>query len=170
MTTNFLAGQRLTADALNKAIQKILARGPRTTAGTATTTTAQGFVRLDDKAILAGHRIRVFATGLHPQSTVAADAIQVDFYYTTDGSTPTTSSAILDGSEFFCRPTSANSAETNTIAAGYTPVSDETLSVLVAYKRIAGSGNVNLFGSADAQFELIIEDLGTDPGATGTNL
>lgn len=165
----FAAGETLTAEKLNRSGVKM--RGRRITAGTTTTTAIQGFLRLDDCAILAGRHYRIQCTGVHPQSTVASDAIQWDILYTTDGSTPTTASAVLGGTEGFVRAVVANSAESRSWGTTYSPVGNETLSLLFVYKRIAGTGNVHMFASTAAAFEMAITDTGgLDPGNTGTSI
>jgi hypothetical protein len=146
----------------------IVAIGIRTS-NSSTTTTEVGVLRVDDIPITGGHRYEIKTNSITLHSTVAADVIRATLRYTTDGSTPSTSSdqlcdAQIDGiSNTTWPPTS--------IAAGtYVPASDETLSVILTVARKTGSGNASLLGDATFPLEILITDLGVDTGDVGTDI
>lgn len=147
----------------------ILAIGVRTTnSSTTTTSTGIGVLRLDGIPIAAGHRIEMKTNSIPLHSTVVGDIVRATIYYTTDGSTPTTSSTALNDAQLSV----ANTTFPNTgITSGtYTPASNQTLSVLLGVSRQSGSGNSQLLGSAAFPIELTVVDLGIDTGDVGVDL
>lgn len=149
----------------------VLQRGNRITPGTTTTTAMQGFHQSGGMNLTLGRLYEINFGTVNPQSTVATDAVDIQVRFTTNNTTPTTSSPVMPGSEFFCRPTAANSSETNTLKFTYTPTgANEVLFMLLCYNRIAGTGNVNMFASASSRYEQFVKDIGLDPGVTGFNI
>lgn len=167
----YLAGQKLTAGAFNTEIKKILARGRRTTTSSAVTSSTDiGVLRLDDVSLKASRSVIVRVTGIHADSTVAADVMRMRLRYTTDGSTPTTSSTILPGSLAYAQIANASWPETRVIEAEHTPAADQTFSVLLCISRTAGTGDCTLFADADHALEMKIIHDGDDVGDTGTDI
>jgi hypothetical protein len=164
----FSAGQELTGT--NMSQKGIGMRGNRISTSSGSTSTEVAVLRIDDKSVKAGRSYRVSATGVHMQSTVAADAIKVRLRYTTDGTTPTTGSTELPGSGAYDRIHTANSAQTHVIETRYDPASDQTLSVVITITRLAGTGSCTLFGSATDSLSVEIVDEGVAVSDTGTDL
>lgn len=148
--------------------EQFLARGQRTT--DATTTAINGVVRLDDIPLRAGRTYRISTSPLHLSSTVANDHGEVLVVHTTDGSIPTTASAILPGARAQAHITNTGFGETISMMVTYTPAGDETLSLLLCLQRADGSGTITLTGTNDFQIELMVEEVGDDVGDTGIDI
>lgn len=146
----------------------MLARGRRIT-GSTTTTTEVGVLRLDDIPMVAGRIYKIYTSTLQLVSSVANDGISANLRYTTDGSTPTTSSTLLTAA---ARDGQSNATTGfGTIASAlYAPAGTETFSVLLSVARVNGTGNCSISGSASFPIDLIIQDFGTDPTDTGTDI
>jgi hypothetical protein len=169
----FTSGEVLTAANLNQAVQKLVARGRRTTPSSiANSTTNVAVLRLDDIPIKGGYAYRVICPGLAMRSTVADDVMEVVIRYTTDGSTPTTSSAILPGASARSPTlTTGSNSLTTTSETEYVPASDETLSLLMCIARLTGTGNVSLFADGSGYvIDMKVYCDGPDVGDTGTDL
>jgi hypothetical protein len=165
------AGQVLTAATFNMKVRKCIARAARTTASTAASA-ATGVLRLDDKPILAGHTYRI-TWKAQLAGTVLGDVLRGEIKYTTDASTPTTTSTGLPGSyaDIVNAVGSSTVGHGLTITTDYTPVTDETLSVLLITERISGTGNVNMQATGGLIVtQMYIDDMGDDPGNTGTDI
>ena len=164
-----LAGDKPTAAELELATEKIIARGRRITSTGTTTTAVAGALRLDDLPIEGGYsyNIRVQTS---PRSSVAADGIAVHLRYTTDGTTPSTSSTILPGGYWFVRAIAAGSAQSQTFETEYIPAADETLSLLLCWNRVVGTGNVDLYADSNTHTEMKVFNSGPDVGDTGTDI
>jgi hypothetical protein len=164
-----VAGQTLTASLLNRKLNRCIARGRRTTNSSSTTsTTSVGVLRLDDKPIRAGvtYRITHKVTG---DTTTSTDTLRSLVRYTVDGSTPTTSSTLLPGSGGETSFTSGSSGSTLIVVTDYVPVVDETLSLLLCIQHTLGTSAI--IAQADGGIfltEMYIDDMGDDPGNTGT--
>lgn len=169
MTLPFLAGQKPTAEALTVAVRRIRALGRRASASSTTTTTTIGVLRLDDIPVEAGRSYAITAK-YGVLSTVANDWVVVTMRYSTDGSTPTTASAILPGGQATHTADLANLFEHGMNRTVYEPTSDEVLSVLLCVVRQSGTGNVSLWADAASDTQLTIEDIGEAVGDTGTDI
>lgn len=166
----FFAGQKLTAAALNNELKKILARGRRTTASS-TTTTIVGVLRLDDVPILANRSYRIRVSGIFSNSTVPGDRTVTEVRYTTDGSTPTTSSPVLPGAQAYQIVANANSDTVAAIDIEYEPGgSNQTLSLLVCVARSIGTGSVSLYADSSHVLEIALYHSGDAVGDTGTDI
>lgn len=165
----FTSFQRVTASALNLASLRVIARGRRTSNSTGTTTEV-GVLRIDDIAIASGRLYRVYTNEIGVDSTVATDVIRLNLRYTTDGSTPSTSSTLLTLSQGY--QANAAQGEYTSVGAVYVPGSAETLSVLLTVSRAAGTGTVIATAGTGAPgpCDLYIEDLGVDPGDVGVDI
>lgn len=144
----------------------VLARARRETSST-TTTTEVGVLRLDDVLVYLGRSYRVSWAALG-DSSVANDVIQANARYTTDGSTPTTSSTIMQLTTDLQVNASTSVSLNGEVV--YTPTADETLSVLLSAQRTAGTGSVGLIGSATFPIQLVVEDVGPDVTDTGVDV
>ena len=136
-----------------------------TTSSSATTTTEVGVLRLDSVPVLGGHTYTIRTSSLLPVSTVANDYVGTKIRYTSDGTTATTSSTQLLGTQ--TRITGASGNETVTLAVTYNPASDQNLSILLSASRVSGTGNCSIGGGATTPIELWIDHDGEDPGNTG---
>ncbi|HEY0696520.1 MAG TPA: hypothetical protein VGD43_01780 [Micromonospora sp.] len=170
MAITWASGMRMTPARLNAMPKGIIARGHRTSSSTATTSSV-GVLRLDDVPVKSGRSYRVFTSGLTFVGT-SGDTARARITHTTDGSTPTTASTQLGAG---CRNriagTTGPEAPILIASETYHATADGLLSVLLVVTRSAGTGgSVSLFGSSTEPIELLIEDLGTDPGDTGTDV
>lgn len=155
-------------DDLDADVPAILARGNRSTSKTGVTTET-AFFRFDDVAITSGHGIGIEVTGvgLRPASNDATQVGAIRIRYTTDGSTPTTSSTELSLIRIAC-PTSSNSPYVS-LSATYYPASNETLSVLFTVAREAGGVNQEAT-AANGSMQFKISDQGVAPASSGTSI
>jgi hypothetical protein len=168
------AGQKARASDYNNLLNKnsplplgVQARGNRITTST-TTTTEVGVLRLDDVPMYLGRTYKIWTTPLFLDTTVANDVAAANFRYTTDGSTPTTSSGLLDSCQQAL--TNATFPNTGSIHVDYTPTSDQLFSVLLTVSRQTGSGNISIVSSSTAPICVVIEDVGLDQTDTGTDI
>jgi hypothetical protein len=141
-------------------IRKIIKRGRRITPSS-TTTTIVGVMRLDNVALKAGREYTIRVTGLHLDSTVAADALRAEIRFDATGAAATTASNQLQDSIVYGRIVTANSGETKPCEAEVTPGADATYSFILCVARIAGAGNARLFAGANDSIHMKIYDCGT---------
>lgn len=165
----FLAGDILTADALNTAAAygTIIARARRTTSSTASAT-AQGVLRLDNVSLLSGHVYWIVSGTLNIISTVSGDFCRALFAGDFTGSSATTGSTTLQVAQTFTSGTT--NASTISLAIAYTPGADQTASILLYTNRLAGTGNVRLISGSVNPIEFAVIDCGVDPGDTGVDI
>jgi hypothetical protein len=164
------AGEIVTADQYNRDTEKIIARGRRLTTSGGSTGTAVAVLRLDDVPIAGGYLygIRTSPRALLCTSTGASCRAQI--HYTTDGTTPTTSSTVLPGAVTQSISGAVSQSTNSPILGLYAPGSAETLSLLLSVIRSAGAGTVTIFADATNTMDLWIENMGIDPGDTGVDL
>lgn len=143
-----------------------VARTIRTTSSSTTTTEVE-ILQLDAQ-VLGGHTYTIRTSSLLPVSSIANDYVGAKIRYTSDGSTATTASTQLLGSQ--TRITGASGNETVLLAVTYNPASDQTLSILLTVSRVSGTGNASISGAATTPIELWIDHDGIDPGNTGISL
>lgn len=167
----FTAGQVLTASLLNKRTRKNIARARRTTSSTATTsTTYVSVLRLDDIPLEGGKHYRI-TYHVHFSTSTVTDTLGALLFHTTDGSTPTTSSATLPGSSGDVDFGSTAELPHITNMTDYNPASDETLSLLLGVHHVTGTSSSNLSANGVGTITTIyIDDMGDDPGDTGVDL
>jgi hypothetical protein len=166
MTVN--AGQKLTAsqyatDILGGTCVK---RGRRETNST-TTTTEQSVLRIDTVQLLSGRLYLLKTNSLQPFSSVANDYVGIRLRYSTSGTADTSSTVAIVVQD---RYTGASGNETTQAEVTYAAGSNQTMSLLLTVGRVSGTGNVGLTGSSTVPIELMVIDLGVDPGDTGTDL
>lgn len=161
------AGSRALASDVIPATKKLIARGNRLTNSTGTTTEV-GVLRLDDIPIIGGRIYQISTSTLLLATNTANDFVNAKIRYTTDGSTPTTSSSLL--TQTGGRIEATSSGDFAYLSGLYAPASDETLSVLLTVARGSGAGTVAINYGSSVPIELYIVDLGVDPGDTGTDI
>jgi hypothetical protein len=170
----FFSAQKARAGTMNDLIDQdsvlplgIQARGNRTTSST-TTTTEVGVLRLDDIPIYAGRTYRIWTSPLRLDTSVANDVARANIRYTTDGSTPTTSSTVMTNAQALL----ANIADGDSvdICIDYSPSADELLSLLLCVARQSGTGNISIIAASTTPINMVVEDIGLDPTDTGTDI
>lgn len=152
---------------------RVIARHARTTTPTFASMTEAGICWLGFTAV-ADHlyRIEVPAFGVYGGS--AGFVISGRLRYTTDNSTPNpTSSSVVPGSPWTEYVANNNGYVPSRSLCGFlTAPAAGTIKVMwtqVLLVVVGGSCGVWL-GSADVAANLVVTDLGTDPGSTGTNV
>lgn len=145
----------------------IVAWGRRTT-DSSTTTSEVGVLRLDSIALEGGYQYRFWTSSLSLDTSVTNDEVGAQLRYSTSG-TATTSSTIMPGSDARERLTDANFPESENIVAIYTPSTDETMSVLLTVRRVAGTGNAMIAANAGS-IDLVVERIGPAVSDTGTDI
>jgi len=147
----------------------IIARHRRTTSSTGTTSEV-GVVRLDGIPLKAGRRYRVSTNKLGFNSTVTGDTMVARLRMNTAGNA-TTSSGIMVGGEAQFEEVDSAWHGSDEVVAYYNPSSDVTASILLTAGRVSGTGTVTILANgSETVIELIVEDLGDDPGSTGVNI
>jgi hypothetical protein len=165
----FTAGQKPTAATMNLEVAAghEIVRHKRTFASTTTTSsTGIGVIQLNIPVTLGRLYWVGFFTPCHLDSTVTTDNVMAKIVYTTDGSTPTASSPILEGAQAYSLATAVP------LATVWAATMTGTLKVWICVGRQAGSGNVRIYADAVGRsMEVGAVDLGPDTGsAGGTNL
>lgn len=161
----FTAGQKVRASELN-AQGVLLARGRRTTNSGGSTSAVVPLLRLDDVAVAAGRAYLIEINGgLFPSGADTARA-DVTLRFTTTGATPTTGSPVLllDGKQMF----TAGFVERYNASIVYVPGSNQLLSLLLCFQSVIYGANVSSYGTSSWPTEILITDLGADPGNVGT--
>lgn len=170
--TTWATGERVTAvklntvttDIVNNVAQGVIKRGRRITSTGNITTTETGVLRVDSIPVYAGRLYKISTSNINIDSSVDNDVARAGIRVSTSG-TATTSSTLIG----YVRYTLDNNVQSNVhgVTCFYTPSADGTLSVLLTLLRQAGSGNIIIFGGASDICDLVIEDMGLDPGDTG---
>lgn len=157
----FLSGQRLTAEALNLATKRLIARGTRTS-DKAAITAEVGVLRLDDIPLVGGRSYLVQLGSMRMGATAAT--VTARLRVTTDGSTPTTASTAIAAYILL----NSTSAESFDISRAYYPATDETFSVLFT---LASTVSISTSGAAsDSPIQLSIFDTTEDTGDIGVDI
>ncbi len=167
----FAAGEILTAAKLNRYTNTRVARARRTTNSSgSTSTTSVGVLRLDDIPVFAGISYKITWKANFDVGT-AADTMRGIIRHTTDGATPSTSSAILPGSGGEALFTLNTSAFGCTIETDYTPSSDQLLSLLLCVQHNSGiSAGIMQADGTTFTTDMYVDLVGDDPGNTGTSV
>ncbi len=169
----FRAGEPITAEALNKATQKIVARGQRVTASSGAATTVNvPVMRIDGAQLYSGFTYKIEVNPVALDGNAAGDTVRMNVYYTIDGSTATTASTQLGLSQ--TDTSDAATGETVSYWNLYTPSSDVIMSALLSVnKPSGGAGNVTIqagTGATGSPIEFLIINMGEDVGDTATEL
>lgn len=149
-------------------VPRIIARGQRTSNSTATSgTTEQGVLRVDSISLTGGKLYRIFTGVILVDGSVANDVCRLVVRASNSG-TATTASTQLGISQTVVTNTSF--PEPLSVNVAYAPGSDETLSVLISIVRQTGTGVFQALAASTFPMDLFIQDCGTDPGDTGTDI
>jgi hypothetical protein len=148
--------------------QRLLAYGLRTTNGTTTTTTEQGYMRLDGVPIISGQTYRIWTSPFIMESSVANDLLTCPIRVNTSGAA-TTGSTQITGLADTSFSASLNQ-RTKSITVLYIATVTGALSILLSYVRSNGSGNVRINASSIFPAQLAIEAMGANPGNTGVSI
>ncbi|MFE9748445.1 chitobiase/beta-hexosaminidase C-terminal domain-containing protein [Saccharothrix saharensis] len=166
MVYAFSAGQKLTASALNSATMpgNLVALHVRSSTSTPTTSGVGVGVIYLDIPVVSG---RVYWVGLvtpaHHDSTVTTDNVMSKITYTLNGSTPTASSAILDGAQVYSLSVPVP------LGTIYQATFTGTLKTLLCIARAMGSGSARLYADAVGRSMVMAAfDLGL-PASGGSN-
>ena len=143
----------------------IIARGRRTTSTGNVTTTETGVLRVDNIPVYAGRIYKISTSNMNMDTSVDNDAARAAFRTSTSGAA-TTSSTLGN----YLRNTidSASQSNVHNAVMFYVAGADGTLSVLLTLLRQSGTGNIIMFCSGTDILDMVIEDLGVDPGDSGT--
>ena len=159
-----------TNDIIGASLNRVVARHRRTTAKTPITTES-GFIRLDDIPVLNGYVYEITTSPLTLDSTAAAEVGAARIRAVQDTVTGTlatiTSTQLGQIREY---QDDATNADLNILTVYYFPSADGFLSVLLSAIRITAIGTFQFFASATEPCDLIVRQLGTDPGSNGTEL
>jgi hypothetical protein len=149
-------------------IPVLVSRGRRTTATGNITTTETGVLRLDDVAVRSGWAYEIFTNNINLDTSVANDIaaarLRVAFSASPGTSATTSSTQIQQMRNTIDDATNSNIIPMNAL---YLPGSTGYLSVLLSAIRVAGSGNIVVFASGTDTLELMVRELGEDPGDSG---
>jgi len=148
---------------------RIVKRGRRITA-TATTTTILGVLRVDSIAVVAGRAYGIHTSGLAIDGATAAAIGRAEVRHTTDGSVPGTGSALLPGA--WTRDQTSNTIDgtIQAINGFYFPSTSHTLRILLCIASGAGAVAVQILGDATFPIDLVVTDMGEDPGDSGVDI
>lgn len=147
----------------------IVKRAIRTTAPPSTLATTAGAaqpVMSLDAHVLAGRCYRVSVLNIGVYGNGAA-TVEVHLTYTTNGTVASTASTVLKATDV--QVVTGDIPNEANLGATYAPTADGPLSVLLSYFCAVGATTVFMIGSAAWPIEILIEDIGVDPGASGTN-
>jgi len=162
-----LAGGIADPGAYNTDIKKLIARASRTSNSTSTTT-EQSVLELDSIPVKSGRSYVIEVPQCHV-SGGAADVVAIRIRHTTDDSTPTTSSTELRYEQTTIRTGTPD--EPIALTHPYFPSSDVNLSLLLTVARAAGTAaNALMVGASTKPIQILVWDMGTDPGDTGISL
>jgi hypothetical protein len=150
---------------------RIVARGRRSTATGNLTTTETGVLRLDNVPVFDSRAYAILSANLNVDASVANDIGECRYRVaqaTGTGTTATTSSTQIGR----WRSTIDDATNSNVLpwVAFYYPSADGYLSVLLSAFRASGSGNIVVFANNVEPIDLVVLDLGPDPGDTGVVL
>lgn len=165
------AGQVLTASLLNKKLQRRVGRARRTSNSSSSTSTSYvSVLRIDDIPMWAGLNYTI-TWKAHVSVATVTDIMVVDLHYTTDGSTPTSASSTLPGSNSEVDFGSTSQYVGVTLMTDYTPATDLTFSAILTMKHLAGTSSGILRADGTSYTTAIYVDMeGEDPGDTGVDL
>jgi hypothetical protein len=151
------------------ASQGIVGWHRRTTNSTQTTQTsqssAQKVCQLDVRLRL-GRLYSVYCSNVGVY-TIDAGRARLQLTYTIDGTTPAASSAVLAVSSEEDTP-GGSRVVSRDLGKMYAPTADVTFKVLLSvWMAVAGTGGT--YGTSTWPLDLVIEDIGINPGTAGTN-
>lgn len=166
----YVTGQSLINDILPPLSQGVVAYADATTSlgsnGSASFGTTEGVLYELDCSITAGRLYEVELQNWQANLSASPGRVFINVRYTTDGTTPTTSSALL--TEIFGEATSISSFSLPmTAVCLYVAPVTGTLRMIATVKARSGTATVvQNAGSAAFNAALIVRDAGVDPGNT----
>lgn len=151
---------------------RLIRRHRRLSNSSATTGSAVGILRLPVGALITGRAYLIMTNSALVDGSTATDVARLELRYTTDGTTPTTASALLPGGLAQGQIGNAAQGPSLQITTIYVPAgAGENLHLLLDITLTAGVGaTVTVAGSGNTVTDLYVFDVGPDPGATGVNL
>lgn len=147
----------------------VVARGRRTTSSTTTTATSAGTAQkvLEVSATLkTGRLYRITAPNVGYHRTTAG-RVGMQLTYTTNGTTPGVTSTQLNWTQSQTYDT-GDPVYGLTLGATYTPGANQTMRVLLSVWSVT-TGTSGTYADAAWPTEIVVEDLGVDPGSSGTS-
>lgn len=161
----------LASDVNGLAFGKAMKRGRRTAAKTGITTTETGVLRVDDSPVVNGHLYGILVTNANLDVSAANDVVdaKVRLAYSVSAGTPATTASTQIAS---IRAFQGNATDSTKIpgVCFYPATADGFISVLLSLVRTQGSGTEQWFCSGTDIQDLVIFDMGVDPGDTGVVL
>lgn len=153
---------------LSDDIPVIVKRGRRTTATGNITTTETGVLRVDDIPVRNGWGYRILTSNINLDTSVGNDIASVRLrvaFSASTGTAATTSSTLINQ----LRNTIDDATNSNVLplSGNYFATADGYISVLLSAIRQAGTGNIVVFCSSTEILDLVIEEMGEDPGDSG---
>lgn len=144
----------------------VIAWGSRDTSSSSTTSEV-GVLELT-ASMVVNRFYKIWSSPLVLQSTVAHDTVAARVRYTTNGATPTLSSALLgraaDGEPSFA-------PGTGVVMLPYRALTTHTWKGWLTCARVGGTGTVSMPVTADSPtIDLVVEDIGGIVSDTGVNL
>jgi len=143
------AGQTIYAANINTIglVGSIVSTGSNGTVTSGTTETVDAVLGTLTFTALAARTYRVNLIGRGLSASVSGDRFSVKFRYTTDGSTPTAASTLLDhDSTWYAPGVGSNFTSTVPHQAAFTPGA-ATVKVVVTVTRVNGTGTATPIGS-----------------------
>lgn len=150
---------------------RIVGRGRRTTATAPFTTTETPVLRIDNIPVFDRRAYHIFTSNFNTDVSVANDVMDTRIrgvQAATPGTVATTASPMI------ChrRDTIDSAGDSNIlpISGMYYPTADGYLSILMTSFRQSGTGNCIVFCSLSDILDMVVMDVGDDPGDTGVVL
>lgn len=144
----------------------VIARGNRQTNSTASATET-GVIRLDNIPMTNGRAYWIGTNPLSIDTTVNNDIGRILLRINTAGVATTASTNIWLGQVRLADNTAAEQLSAGVV---YIPSGTVTASVLLSHTRAGGTGNIQVLSSSVLPTDLLVVDLGEDPGDTGTDI
>lgn len=146
----------------------VIARARRISNSSATSgTTELGVLRLDSVPVYAGRLYGIGTNSLLVDGSVANDVARLFLRANSAGTATTSSTQLAIGQALVGNVSFPEGLFVETV---YAPSVDETLSILLSVGRQTGTGSFVVLGGATVPINLVVADLGLDPGDTGTDL
>lgn len=146
----------------------IIARGRRTTSTGNITTTETGVLRLDSVPVTSGRIYKISTNGVNMDTSVDNDVASAKIRINTSGTATTSSTPVF----LPLRQNIDSAAQSNIVPMEcfYVATTTGNISILLSMVRQSGTGNIILFATSTDYLEMIVEDMGVDPGDTGVTI
>jgi hypothetical protein len=145
---------------------RCIARGDRQSNSTAASAETS-VLRLDNVPMVSGRIYEIRTNPLTADCTVNGDTCRLLIRINTSGTATTASTNLA-----IAQVRLADNAVGEVVLVGllYNPGANVTASILLSHSRAAGTGNVNVNGSAVLPIQLMVIDHGPDPTDSGVDL